>query len=93
MSKIDEQLEKLEFKIKQLARKVELIKEENITLVKENTELRELLDQNQLGKAQGLQTMEFEGTKSGDENKDKMRSALNTYIEEIDHCLELLGNI
>ena len=45
MAIVEKQIEDLEFKIKQIARKIELIKDENVQLVKENTELRELLDQ------------------------------------------------
>ena len=93
MADLSEQLESLEFKIKQLARKVELIKDENIQLVKENTQLRELLDQKD-EKVLGLaQEIEFEGPKQGEAKKEKIKAELDTYIEEIDHCIQILENL
>lgn len=93
MADLSEQLESLEFKIKQLARKVELIKDENIQLVKENTQLRELLDQKD-EKVLGLaQEIEFEGAKQGEAQKEKIKAELDTYIEEIDHCIQILENL
>ncbi len=93
MADLSEQLESLEFKIKQLARKVELIKDENIQLVKENTQLRELLDQKD-EKVLGItQEIEFEGAKQGEAKKEKIKAELDTYIEEIDHCIQILENL
>lgn len=93
MANVEKQLEDLEFKIKQIARKIELIKDENIQLVKENTELRELLDQKQDIVSKQPATIEFEGEKSGEEEKNRLRAELDSYVEEIDQCIQLLETI
>ena len=93
MADIIEQLENLEFKIKQLARKVELIKDENVQLVKENTEIRELLDQKQRKESSTAQAIEFEGERNSDIKSEKIKAELDTYIEEIDHCIQLLESL
>lgn len=93
MANVENQLENLELKIKQIARKIELIKDENVQLVKENTELRELLDQKKNVVSKQPAAIEFEGERSGEEEKNKLKAELDSYVEEIDQCIQLLEGI
>ncbi|MCB0659092.1 MAG: hypothetical protein KDC57_23275 [Saprospiraceae bacterium] len=93
MSNIVNQIENIEFKIKQLARKIELIKEENANLVKENIGLRELLVEKEQ-KTQAIQALTFEGANALDEEaKGKVREEIDRYIQEIDECIKLMNNL
>ena len=38
-------------------------------------------------------TIEFEGEKSGEEEKNRLRAELDSYVEEIDQCIQLLETI
>ncbi|MCB9321843.1 MAG: hypothetical protein H6570_21360 [Lewinellaceae bacterium] len=93
MSDIVNHIETIEFKIKQLARKIELIKEENANLVKENIGLRELLVEKET-KNQAIQPLTFEGANALDEEaKGKVREEIDRYIQEIDECIKLMNNL
>ncbi len=91
MSEITKQIENVELKIKQLAKKFELIKEENKSLVKENIELREQLS---VKKEVSDQAIKFEGADSFDEEvKAKMKEEIDSYIAELNQCIELVNSL
>ncbi len=92
MTELVKQIENIDFKIKQLARKIELLKEENHHLVKENTELREMLKQKSAGTRQAEFAFDVaEGL--NEQAKDKLKKELDTYIQTIDDCIVMLNNM
>lgn len=92
MTELVKQIENIDFKIKQLARKIELLKEENHHLVKENTELREMLKQKSAGGGQAEFAFDVaEGL--NEPAKEKLKKELDTYIQAIDECIVMVNNM
>lgn len=92
MTELIKQIENIDFKIKQLARKIELLKEENHHLVKENTELREMLKQKTVTGGQGEFAFDV-ADGLNEQAKDKLKKELDTYIQTIDECIVMVNNI
>ncbi len=95
---LSEKIDNIELKIRQLALKVERLRNENIDLSKKNEQLKAELDKQQgavsalkdkLTKTQGvLERREVNET----EHTQQLRGQLDQYIKEIDKCIEWLQN-
>jgi len=95
---LSNKVDSIELKVRQLAVKIERLRNENAALIVENRQLKAELDRqggtvdalkNKLEKTQRV------GAKNGErepEHSEKLRKQIDQYIQEIDRCIEWLHN-
>ena len=93
MKNLNEHIDRIDLKVRQLIQKIELIKRENKALLEENSLLKQ---SNQQLESQ-LKLYEESATtinKTEDDNNvanEELRAELELYIQEIDNCIEMLN--
>lgn len=95
---LSNKVDSIELKVRQLAVKIERLRNENAALIVENRQLKAELDR-QGGTVDALKN-KLEKTqrvlaKNGErepEHSEKLRKQIDQYIQEIDRCIEWLHN-
>ena len=93
-SRIDK-IDEIELKIRQLVGKLKELKQENMSLQENNTRLKKEIENVKLNiegmKSEETQVRELKVQHNGNLfDKQDIRSEIDTYIEEIDKCIEIL---
>ena len=95
MQDILQRLQLFEEKVIQLAQKVEYLRKENMMLIEENVKLKQQTEKVITGSiAQGQREKEAvrQEVKSVEE-KEQIRNQLESYVIQIDKCIELINNL
>ena len=98
MQEIVEKLASIELRIKELADRYSLLKEENSKLQEENRVLINDLEQlrNDNKRLESQLTESLAAVKAGkreSEERSKLKKELGQYIKEIDKCILMMGDI
>jgi hypothetical protein len=93
MQLMEEQLQRLEIKLQLLLKEFHQSQREALRLQKENTQLRQQLDEassktNAL--SQTLDVMKIKSMTENDSSKKELEKRINQYLKEIDKCLSML---
>jgi hypothetical protein len=93
MQLMEEQLQRLESKLQLLVKEFHQSQREVLRLQKENTQLRQQLDEassktNAL--SQTLDVMKIKSMTENDSSKKELEKRINQYLKEIDKCLSML---
>jgi predicted RNase H-like nuclease (RuvC/YqgF family) len=91
MHKLNEKVDAIELKIRQLIHKVEQLERENELLSKDNDRLKKELNQ-YIDKIEGLIKAGEEQSLKSDLNKVVFKQRINQLAEEVDACIELLNS-
>lgn len=95
---MDQQLENIEQKVRQLAEAITALRQQNATLLKENNKLKAELEtqHERIGELTERLTnsqQALAGQRGDDsESNQKLRKQIDQYISEIDKCIEWLQN-
>ena len=94
MNPLEEQIQRINDKMQQLLRQYQLQQKENDLLKKELHQLKEL----ETVKAKQIEELEQKvavlktaTSNMGEGDKKELEKRLNSYIKEIDKCIEMLG--
>ena len=93
-----ERLEAIDTKVKKLAQKYEIIKKENIMLMEENIRLKQNAGKHKaeldvVGKNLSKTSKDLVSQNANAQNNEEVKSKIDKYIKEIEHCIELLENL
>lgn len=96
MQELYAKIENIDLKLRQLVHKIELLKKENKQLLEENSKIQKqnsqlIEEQKKLEIVANSVKGDIDSSKSNRTNLD-IKVELDTYIKEIDSCIEMLQN-